>query len=153
METLNFSWLIDGQVAGHRGPSSDNDLDYLKSKGIRALVRMAQGDQLKVTPAQIQRAGLMDCYEPVPDFDPPEQAQMDRIVAFIKESLDDGRAVGVSCFVGIGRTGTVLACYLVSKGYTAEQAMAEVKHKRGAEIECKCQKEAVRSYGERLGKE
>ena len=53
---------------------------------------------------------------------------------------------------GIGRTGTVLACYSVKKGNTATGAMEEVERKRGAEIETDAQKEAVRSYAKGLGK-
>ena len=37
MEGLNFSWLLDNKIAGHSAPMSDNDLGYLRSKGIRAV--------------------------------------------------------------------------------------------------------------------
>jgi hypothetical protein len=41
---------------------------------------------------------------------------------------------------------------LVGKSYDPEQAMPEVKQKRGAGIESEAQKEAVRDYAERLNK-
>lgn len=152
MEKLNFSWLIEGGIAGHSAPQSEDDLNYLKTRGIKALVRMAENHKAHVTPAQVGKLGFSDCHEPVPDFTAPKQPQIDKIVAFIKQCVADGRPVGVSCGAGIGRTGTILACYLVSKCYTAEQAMEEVKQKRGAGIETADQKEAVRRYAKRPGK-
>lgn len=152
-ERLNFSWLVDEEIAGHSAPTADDDLNYLREKGITALVRMAESNKVQVTPPQIEKAGFIDCHEPVPDFSAPKQDQIDRMIAFISESVATGKAVGVSCGAGIGRTGVVLACYLVSKCHTAEQAMEEVKYKRGTDIETTDQKEAVRSYAKRLGKQ
>ncbi len=153
MERLNFSWLVDRKIAGHSAPISHDDLSYLRNKGITALVRMVESHKARVTPIQIEKAGFTDCHEPVSDFTAPKQDQVDRMIAFITKSVAGGKAVGVSCGAGIGRTGSVLACYLVSKCHTAEQAMEEVKHKRGADIETEDQKEAVRSYAKRLGKQ
>ena len=46
--------------------------------------------------------------------------------------------------MGCGRTGTMLACYLVSKeGYSAEEAIAEVRRRRKNSIETKTQEKAV----------
>ena len=152
MERLNFSWLIHGEVAGHSAPISDDDLKYLRNKGIKALIRMAESHKARVTPSQIEKMGLIDCHEPVPDFTAPNKAQIDRMLTFIKQSVAKGKPVGVSCGAGIGRTGTVLACYLVSKSYAAGEAIEEVKRRRGAGIETDDQIEAVRSYGEHLEK-
>ena len=151
IDKLNYSWLIDGEIVGHSAPSSEGDLNYLKSKGVEVLVRMVEGHRARVTPAQVEKLGFMDCHEPVPDFTAPAKAQVDRMVAFIKQSVAEGKPVAVSCEAGIGRTGTILACYLVSKGYTAEQSMEEVGHRRGAEIETADQREAVRSYARHFG--
>lgn len=146
MERLNFSWLIPGEVAGHAGAESVGDLRYLKVKGIKALVRMAQPSKALVKAGQVVSVGFTDCYEPTPDFTAPNRYQLDRMIAFIRTSLDEGRPVGVSCRAGLGRTGTVLACYLVSRGYTASAAIAEVRSKRPGSIETQAQEEAVKTY-------
>lgn len=150
--TLNFGWLIDGEIAGHSAPQSEADLYYLNNKGIKALVRMAESHKARVKTAQVAKLGFSDCHEPVPDFNAPNQVQIERMITFISQSVAEGKPVGVSCGADIGRTGTILACYLVSKCYTAEQAIQEVKHKRGAEIETDAQKEAVRVFAKKLGK-
>ncbi|MCL0050406.1 hypothetical protein M1N22_00915 [Dehalococcoidia bacterium] len=92
---------------------------------------MAESHRARVTPAQVKKLGFMDCHEPVPDFTAPGKAQVDRMVAFIKQSVAEGKPVAVSCGAGIGRTGTVLTCYVVSKCYTAEQAMEEGRRIKG----------------------
>ena len=152
MARLNFSWVIDGELARHGAPQTPDDLEFLKDMGIKALVRMAEEDKAHVTPDEVEAAGFIDCHEPVPDFTPPTPSQIDRMIGFIKQCVSEGKPVAVSCGAGVGRTGTILACYLVSKCRTADEAMAEVKRTRGAEIETDKQKEAVRSYARLLGK-
>ncbi|MDM8000146.1 MAG: dual specificity protein phosphatase family protein [Dehalococcoidia bacterium] len=150
MSTLNFSWLIEGEVAGHSAPVSAEDLAYLKREGIRALVRMEDEYRVQVTAEQIQEQGLVDLYQPVADFTAPTLRQIERMIRFIEGNVAEGRPVGVSCHAGIGRTGTVLACYLVKKGRSAEDALLEVALKRRAAIETEEQKEAVREYARHI---
>jgi len=148
MGELNFSWLIPGEIAGHRAPISEEDLRYLKHKGIKALVRMSEHHKAKVTGDQIEKLGFTDCHKPVPDFTAPSQEQIDKIIAFIKQSTANKKPVGVSCSAGIGRTGTILACYLVIKGWTTDKAIREVRSKRPGSIETPEQEEAIRLFAD-----
>ena len=149
---LNFSWLVDEQVAGHAAPASDADLDYLRSQGVGALVRMAEAHRTRITSAQVEQHGLTDCHVPVTDFTAPTQEQLRHMVDFISESVAQGKPVGVSCGAGLGRTGTVLACYLVSQGSTAEEAIRGVRTKRPHSIETPDQEAAVCEYAQSVGK-
>ncbi len=53
MGNLNFSWLIDGKLAGHQAPSSEQDLMWLKKQGVLAVVRMAEKHKAMVTSTQV----------------------------------------------------------------------------------------------------
>lgn len=53
--------------------------------------------------------------------------------------------------MGCGRTGTMLACYLVAKeGYTAEVAIDETRKRRRNSIETRRQEQSVRDYERNL---
>lgn len=148
-DRLNFSWLVDGEIAGHAAPADQDDLAYLKRQGIRALVRMEEGHRALVTSDQVRDQGLADLHQPVVDFTPPTPRQIDRMIGFIEENVAAGKPVGVSCHAGVGRTGTLLACYLVKKGRTAGEALEEVALKRRAAVETEDQRQAVREYEKR----
>jgi atypical dual specificity phosphatase len=143
---LNFSWLIESELAGSRGPRSKDDLISLKERGVRALVRLVESDEAWVTEKEVNDAGLEDYNEPVRDFTAPSQAQIDRIIEYIDSHLKRGIAVGVSCNAGIGRTGVILACYLIHKGLTAKEAIEVVRKKRGRMPEILEQAEAIKDY-------
>ncbi len=146
MRYLNFSWIVPGKLAGHSAPKSRQDLAYLKQQGILALIRMADEDKARITDTQVAAQGMSDCHEPVPDFSAPTPEQIEKMVGFIQQSLEDNRPVGVSCGAGLGRTGTVLACYLISQGLDADAAMREVRGKRPGSIETGEQEEVVRKF-------
>ena len=66
-------------------------------------------------------------------------------------SAEGGGAVGIHCAMGCGRTGTMLACYLVSQeGYSADDAIEETRRRRKGSIENKRQEQAVRDYEKQL---
>lgn len=148
MNKLNFSWLIDNEVAGHAEPLGHDDLEWLFQNGIRALVRMSE--KPKVVSDEIERAGMNDMHEPVPDFTAPSQTQLDRIVDFMLESVGNGKPVGVSCGAGLGRTGTVLACYLAKRRFSAKGLVLEVRKTRPGAVETEEQLKAIEQYVRRV---
>lgn len=151
---LNFSWIEDSLVAGCSGPRTDKGLGSLAEFGVRALVRLASEKETGLDGLDVERHGIRDCYEPVPDFTPPSQAQLDRVIAFMNSAIEGGEPVAVSCGAGKGRTGTVLACYLVAKGMRPEAAIDELIAVRACSDEIlhvPGQKDAVDEFYRRIG--
>lgn len=67
---------------------------------------------------------------PIPDMDVPTTERMREIQQAIEAALDAGRTVYVHCLGGLGRTGTVLGCYLVEHEVSVAEALAEIQRRR-----------------------
>lgn len=60
------------------------------------------------------------------DFGLPEPELMSAILDAIDVALGQERKVYLHCLGGIGRTGTVVGCYLVRHGFTGRQALRQL---------------------------
>ena len=140
----NFSWLIEGEIAGMAKPASSvYDFEFLKENGFEAIVSLTEFPLNKVL---IEEFGFSVKHIPVRDFEAPTLEQIEVFIAFAVKARAEGKKLVVHCDAGIGRTGTVLACYLVSKGYNAAKAIEEVRVKRPGSVETIEQEELVMKY-------
>jgi atypical dual specificity phosphatase len=135
-----FSWINEPSLAAMPRPYSIEELTWLRSQGIDVLLTLTES----ALPKQwVDEAGLMAVHLPVPDFEAPTQEQLRQAVATIQQSHLGKMGVAVHCAAGRGRTGTVVAAYLVSQGATASEAMSEVRKLRPGSIETREQEEAI----------
>jgi atypical dual specificity phosphatase len=147
---MNFSWVIEHVIGGSCGPHSRHELDLLKECGVGALVRMMERAIAASLNREAQDIGLADLHEPVPDYTAPSQEQIDRMISFVQQCVSKEIPVGVSCDAGKGRTGTVLACYLVAKGANADDAIEQIRRLRPGSIETRDQEQAIHIFAQRL---
>ena len=145
MRTMNFGWVLNDELAGSQGPASLDDLSFLYHQGVRAVIRM---EERTIAADSGTDLDLVDMFVPVPDFTPPNLDQIQRMVEFIDQQTAEQRPVVVSCYAGIGRTGTVLACYLVHRGATAVDAINRVRELRPGSVQTPEQEAAVLQYAD-----
>jgi len=63
---------------------------------------------------------------PIRDLDVPSREHMTAILDALDAALAVGHNVYVHCWGGVGRTGTVVGCYLVRHGLTGDEALARI---------------------------
>ena len=149
----NFSWVIDGRLAGMALPSGaygsskgkrrndlEQDLQDLHGRGITAVVSLTNRPLPGKT---LVRCGMQPLHLPVEDMTPPTISQIHQFIAFVEGTAG---GIAVHCTAGVGRTGTMLACYLVWSGMAAEQAIALIRQNRPGSIETADQEWAVINF-------
>jgi atypical dual specificity phosphatase len=157
-----FYWLLDGALAGcsrpgargarNIGDSSEaaealaGDLDWLRSQGIGALLSLTE------TPLDFSRLPghrFEVLHLPVPDLTAPTPEQLQQSLAFIDIQRSLGLAVAVHCLVGQGRTGTVLAAYLIRGGRLPDAAITTVRARCPGAIGSPEQERALHAFSAR----
>lgn len=126
---LNFSWIIEGALAGSVGATERKDLFFFKMQEISSVVRLDENN-ISAEPWQ-----LFELFEPIDSLANADFEQINRISVFIEEQFEKWeRPVVVTCETGNEITGVILACYLVYVGHSAESAIAAVESSRPGTI-------------------
>lgn len=133
-------WVAPG-VLGCAYPRKERAIATLSERGIQLLVNLHVRPH---EPEHLKWYGLREVHLPVKDFAAPSPSQIDRGVRAILEARAVDERVAVHCGGGLGRTGTLLACYLAkAQGLGAEQALRRVRALRPGSVETPEQAAAV----------
>jgi len=145
-----FSWVEQDTLAAMARPGRERDLEedlaWLQSEGITVLVTLTEEP---IPEEVLEKYGMEGLHLPVEDFTPPTLAQIDRFLEEVDRAKSEGVALGVHCTAGKGRTGTMLAAYLVSGGLSAEDAITKIRKLRPGSVETDAQEERVAEFAER----
>jgi atypical dual specificity phosphatase len=129
-----------------RSRSVGRALAALSESGVRLLVNLHERPH---DPARLRRHGLREVHLAVRDFAAPSPGQIERGLDAVLETLAAGEAAAIHCGGGLGRTGTVLACYLASsEGLGAEEAVRRIRAVRPGSVETPAQLVAIHTWAE-----
>lgn len=140
----NFSWVIEGKLAGCGLPVTEDEFKWLADQGIKSVVTVRE---IALPSNWFDGADIDYLHLKIEDFGAPTLEELDQAVDFIDQQIINGRPVTVHCAAGKGRTGAVLAAYLVKKqSLTAEQAIEKLRSMRPGSVQSVSQETAVSMY-------
>lgn len=139
----HFSWLEEKKLAATSYPEPEDAFLLLHGIGIRAILNLCEAPLPLET---LKRIGLRSTHIPIVGFTAPTLQQVKQSIAMIFYHLTSDLPVAVHCVAGLGRTGTILACYLVSQKHSADNAIATIRAWRPGSIEVPEQEAVVYEY-------
>jgi len=145
----NFSWLIEGKLAGSGIPTSFAEFNWLLDQGVKSIITMTENALPHSWVTNIDYLHV-----PTPDLTAPDMDKIDSAVDFIHEQIKNNQSVMVHCAAGMGRAGTILACYFIKyKKYTAKDAITKIRDERPGSIQSEVQELAINFYEKHVNKQ
>jgi len=144
----NFSWLIPEKLAGSAIPTSFDEIKWALDEGVKSIVTIREepldDDWIK----NVNYLHVMSNDMGVPQFE-----DLTFAVDFINRRLNDKEPVMVHCLAGLGRTGTILASYLVKyENMSADEAIEKVRKMRPGSIQSYPQEEIIFRFEKSLNR-
>ena len=139
-------WLLD-------------DLRLLKRAGIDVVVSaltLAEAQELGLLEEGpfCQSTGLEYLSFPIEDRSVPSSfSEFDKLLKTVSDYLSNGRAVGVHCRAGIGRSSMIVASALIRSGFSVDSAFRAIQEARGCTVpDTREQRRWVETHLSRFGR-
>jgi atypical dual specificity phosphatase len=136
-------WVVPNTLLAGGYPLSWSDADAreritaLLDEGVRSFVDLTESDDWKAYDTLVAvlagELGIDVRYRrmAIRDHDVPTREHMTSVLEYIDHEIGEGRPVYVHCVGGIGRTGTVVGCWMVQKeGRAPADALARIAELR-----------------------
>lgn len=139
-----WDWVDDHVLLGAL-PTGDH-VPQLKQLGIGGVINTCR--EYCGPLDHYKEAGIEQLYLPTIDFVPPTIEFIRDGVAFIDRHVASGSKVYVHCKAGRGRSATIVMCYLISKGMSAEEAQSLLLAKRPHVSKKLAEREVVKQFAQ-----
>ena len=134
-----FSWLIEGKLAGSAIPTSFEEIKWLIDGGVKSIVTVREES---LDDDWIKNINYLHIHSN--DMGVPEFEDLVKAVDFIHQRITNNEPVMVHCLAGLGRTGTILACYLIKyQKLSADNSIQKVRESRPGSIQSFPQEEII----------
>lgn len=147
----NFSWVIDNKLAGSGTPMTSEQYRWLIKNNIKSIVTVREFPLPQKWLIDNEKETIInDDYKfvYVKDYGVPSLEVLDNIVDYINTKITtEKKPLVVHCAAGKGRTGTILAAYLLKQdNISSEDAIKKIRSLRPGSIQSKIQEEILHEY-------
>jgi hypothetical protein len=126
-------WVVPGRLLAGEYPGARDDaqarrqLRRLRWSGVSDFIDLTEAGEYGLRPyPPLLDGGARHRRFAIRDRDVPGDGTMREILDAIDAALTEQRTIYVHCFGGIGRTGTVVGCWLVRHGAAGEEALRQI---------------------------
>ena len=115
--------VLPNKLYGMPAPKKE-DLEDLNKAGIKSIICLLEDNSNIET---YNKNGFESLRLPDAEHKSPTFEQVEKLIEFIDEQNKNNNTVAIHCQGGKGRTGTLIASYLIAKGASFEEAMEKIE--------------------------